>query len=95
MAPHGFLGAAAAGAAAGFAALVGAAFCAGAAGVCGAASRLVTWFDCWPIDLPPPMRRAASAFRLPKAITPASISVINLLFMVSPTQEIQFSGLNI
>jgi hypothetical protein len=37
MAPQGFFGAAAAGAAAGFAALVGAAFCAGAAGVCGAA----------------------------------------------------------
>jgi hypothetical protein len=40
------------------------------------------------------MRRAASALRLPKAITPASISVINLLFMVSPTQEIQFLGFN-
>jgi hypothetical protein len=47
------------------------------------------------MDFPPPMRRAASAFRLPKAITPASISVINFLFMVSPTQEIQFSDINI
>jgi hypothetical protein len=58
MAPHGRL-AGAAGAAAGAA---GAAAWLGAAGL--AASRCVTLLDCWPEDLPPPMRRAASALKV-------------------------------
>jgi hypothetical protein len=63
MAPHGRL-AGVAGAAAGVAGLAAAAWL-GAAGF--AASRCVTLLDCWPVDLPPPMRRAASAFKVLRA----------------------------
>jgi hypothetical protein len=78
MAPHGRL-AGAAGAAAGVAGLAAAAWL-GAAGL--AASRCVTLLDCWPDDLPPPMRRAASAFKVLSAksmvkIKPKSLFTIN------------------
>ena len=63
MAPQGFLGAAA-GAAAGAPGLAGAvaAFWVGAVGdVGGVALRWVTLLDCWPNDLPPPMRLASAS----------------------------------
>jgi hypothetical protein len=76
MAPHGRL-AGAEGAAAGVA---GAAAWLGAAGL--AASRCVTLLDCWPEDLPPPMRRAASALKVLRTksmvkIKPKSLFTIN------------------
>jgi NADPH-dependent 2,4-dienoyl-CoA reductase/sulfur reductase-like enzyme len=75
MAPHGRL----AGAAAGVAGLAAAAWL-GAAGL--AASRCVTLLDCWPEDLPPPMRRAASALKVLRTksmvkIKPKSLFTIN------------------
>ena len=81
MAPQGRLGAAAAGAAgvAGDAALL--APCAGPAGVAGA-WRCVTLDDCLPNEPPPPMRRAASAFRLATARKIANKNVQN--FMLPP-----------
>ena len=84
MAPHGRFGAAAAGGVAGLAA---AALCVGAAaGALGAASRLVTLLDCWPTDLPPPIRLAASALMLPSVSTKESAKVKSL--MSSPIQSI-------
>src|SRR5574343_249815 len=87
MAPQGFLGAACAGAVADLGVVAGAACCVGATGACGrTASRWVTLPDCWPTDLPPPRRRAASALRLPRARTPASMRVRNL-FTLSPKKS--------
>jgi predicted lipid-binding transport protein (Tim44 family) len=88
IAPHGFLGAtagAAAGAAAGLAAAAFVAFCAGAAGV---ALFCVTLLDCLPIDPPPPMRRAASAFKPEKASAQTKIVVQSFMFSPEKTYEL-------
>ena len=78
MAPHGRLAGAAAGAAgAGF---EGAAAWLGAAGAAGfTASRCDTLLDCCPTDLPPPMRRAASAFNELRAKNKVKMRPKNLI----------------
>jgi hypothetical protein len=96
MAPQGRFAGAGVGVAAG-AAGFGAAACEGAAaGAAGApgltASRCVTLLDCCPTDLPPPIRRAASAFKVPKVKTRVKTMLKNL-FTVSP--NIQKKTINI
>jgi hypothetical protein len=97
MAPHGRL-AGAAGAAAGAAGLAGAAAWLGAAGVTGAAgltaSRCVTLLDCCPTDLPPPKRRAASAFMVLKARTKVKIKPKKLFTRSSEKFRINRSTFN-
>jgi hypothetical protein len=84
MAPQGFFGAAA-----GAAGVAGLGAAAGAAwlGAAGAALRWVTLLDCCPTDLPPPRRRAASAFSEPSTRKATSISE-KRRFMVFPFVEI-------
>jgi hypothetical protein len=83
IAPHGFLGAT--GAAAGVAAVGLAAefvaFCAGAAGAF-VALFCVTLLDCLPNEPPPPIRRAASAFKPEKANAHTKIADHN--FILTP-----------
>jgi hypothetical protein len=86
IAPQGFLGATAgAAAAAGFATALFA-FCAGAAGV---ALFCVTLLDCLPIEPPPPMRRAASAFKPEKAS--AQTNIADQSFMFSPNTHVDIN----
>ena len=68
---------------AGFGAAFGAAWLLGAAG---AVLRWATLPDCCPMDLPPPRRRAASAFSEPSISAAASISQ-KRRFMVKPLSE--------
>jgi hypothetical protein len=87
MAPHGRLAGAAAGAAAG-AGLAGAAAWLGAAGAAGlTASRCVTLLDCCPTDLPPPMRRAASAFKELRAKNKVKMRPKNLVTLSPKNQK--------